>query len=197
VIARLALASLLSLSGCGYTDVHEVVLRQPQPRRTRQVEIYFANQTVPRPFYEIALLQAVGHGTDADAEDVGEALSQRAASLGCDAIVRTRIDQGYSIANAVGVCVRWAGRVKVVSQEGAARRGIAPAAPAPAHVASQPPPAQAAESGGAAAASRPTPIPPVAQPEPAQPDPSGPTPIPPAPSADPDAGPPPDEGTSL
>jgi hypothetical protein len=98
---------LLSLAGCGYTETHEVVLRAPSRPSGQPVEIYMHGQAPPRPFYEVALLQVVGHGSDANLEDVIKALTQRAASLGCDAIVRIQIDQGYSLTHGFGVCVHW------------------------------------------------------------------------------------------
>lgn len=53
------------------------------------------------------MVQAIGFGADANAEDVARALSERAAAQGCDAVVRTYVDVGYSRAHAAGVCVRW------------------------------------------------------------------------------------------
>ena len=105
--ALLALA--LGLAACGYTETHEVSLRAASPPTGRPVEVYMFGQTPPRPFYEVALLQVVGHGADANLEDVIRALTGRAASLGCDALVRIQVDQGYSLTHGFGVCVRWAG----------------------------------------------------------------------------------------
>ncbi len=105
--ALFVLACGVSSVGCGFTELHEVVLRKPGPPSAR-VEVYVGNQVPPRPFYEVALLQAVGHGGDANIEDTTRAIEQRAIVLGCDAVVKLRFDQGYSMANAVGVCVRWA-----------------------------------------------------------------------------------------
>jgi hypothetical protein len=116
------LAGVAGVSGCGYTETHEVQLRAPAPPSGRPVEVYMMGQPPPRPFYEVALLQVIGHGADANLEDVVKALTARASTLGCDALVRIGIDQGYSLAHGFGVCVRWA--------------AVAPApAPAPAPVA--------------------------------------------------------------
>jgi hypothetical protein len=69
-----------------------------------------ADMAIPaRPYYEIALIQAVGFGSESHPEDIAEALTEKAAKLGCDAVVRVFLDQGYSRANASGVCVRWVG----------------------------------------------------------------------------------------
>ena len=67
-------------------------------------------------------MQSIGFGADANAEAVAHALTDRAAAQGCDAVVRTYIDVGFSRAHAAGVCVRWLG-------PGAA--GPAPVLPAP------------------------------------------------------------------
>jgi hypothetical protein len=49
----------------------------------------------------------IGFGSDATPEDVAHALQEKAAQLGCDAVVRVFIDVGYSRANAAGVCVKY------------------------------------------------------------------------------------------
>jgi hypothetical protein len=133
VSGSLAFTLALALAGCGYTETHEVVLRAASPPTGRPVEVYMSGQPPPRPFYEVALLQVIGHGSDANLEDVIRALTQRAATLGCDALVRIQIDQGYSLSHGFGVCVRWAPGIAPVPAP-------APVAPAPAPA---PPPAPA------------------------------------------------------
>jgi hypothetical protein len=86
--------------------MHEVVLRSPGAPSPR-AEVYFADQAPPRPFYEVALLEAIGYGDDANLEDMADALAKRAGSLGCDAVVRVHVDQGWVRAHAFGVCIRW------------------------------------------------------------------------------------------
>jgi len=74
------------------------------------VELYLAEQAVPaRPYYDVAIVQAVGFGNEANPEDVTRALTERAATLGCDAVIRTTVDIGYSRAHAAGVCVKYTG----------------------------------------------------------------------------------------
>jgi len=102
--AALLLAPLLA--GCGHVETHAILLRQPGPP-TPGAQIYFADQQPPRPFFEAGLVQAVGYGDDANLEDVAHALARRAASLGCDAVVRVHVDQGWARAHGFGVCVRW------------------------------------------------------------------------------------------
>ncbi len=132
VRCALVALSLVLLAGCGYTEVHEVVLRVPGPPASHEPEIYVGGDAPRRPAYEIAILQAIGHGGDADIEDTTAALRVRAAQLGCDAVVKVHYDQGYSMSQAVGVCVRWATGVVASPPE------AAPAPPAPAP--SAPPP---------------------------------------------------------
>ena len=104
----LAVGSLLVAAGCGHTETHQAMLRAPEQPTGRTVELYMAEQPLPaRPFYEIALVQAVGFGNEAHPEDVARALTEKAGRLGCDAVLRTFIDQGYSRAHATGVCVKW------------------------------------------------------------------------------------------
>jgi hypothetical protein len=95
-----------SVTACGYTEVHEAVLRAPSPPTSR-VELYVGDQLPPRPFYEVALVQAMGYGSEAQIEDLSQALESRGRQLGCDALVRTRFDLGHSMAHGYGVCVKW------------------------------------------------------------------------------------------
>ena len=108
--AAALLASAPLLAGCGHTETHAALLRAPQPATTGSVELYVVDQAAPtRPFYEIALVQAIGFGADANPEDVTKGLATKAAALGCDAVVRVYIDMGYTRAHAAGVCVKYTG----------------------------------------------------------------------------------------
>jgi hypothetical protein len=98
----------LSLAGCGHSETHVAMLRAPQPSTGHPVELYLVDQATPtRPFFDIAIVQAIGFGTDATPEAVAHALTAKAEALGCDAVVRTSIDVGYSRAHAAGVCVKY------------------------------------------------------------------------------------------
>ena len=133
-LLAVALASC-PLAGCGYTEMHEVILRAPPvgPEARGPVEIYMLEQAPPRPWYEIALLQVIGHGSHANLEDVIHALTSRAAGLGCDAVVRIHVDQGYSMTHAFGACVRWSGASPVLERrpDGPGGAAAAPSAPVP------------------------------------------------------------------
>ena len=105
---RLLRAGLVFMAGCGHIETHQAMLRSAQAPTGKPVELYMADQPTPaRPFYEIALVQAIGFGSDAHPEDVARALTEKAGSLGCDAVIRSTIDIGYSRAHAAGVCVKW------------------------------------------------------------------------------------------
>jgi hypothetical protein len=107
-VASAALAALSAFAlGCGYTELHEVVLRAPTGPTARSPDIYMLGQAVPRGFYEVALLQVLGHGSEATLEDLIGALSVRGRQLGCDAIANIHFDQGYTMAHAYGVCVKY------------------------------------------------------------------------------------------
>lgn len=89
-------------------EVHQIYLREPTMQPRGQIEVYVVGGAPPRrPFYEVAYVQAIGHGSDADVEDVTRALGNRAARLGCDAIVRVHVELGATRAHASGVCVNW------------------------------------------------------------------------------------------
>ncbi len=128
VAALLGLGLTLgALSGCGYVEMHEAVLRPTTGPSSRPVELYVASQTPSRPYYEVALLQAFGYGSDADVEDLTNALRSRAQELGCDGLLRVHFDMGRSMAHGYGVCVRWSQTV-----QGTVQTTPAPAsAPAP------------------------------------------------------------------
>lgn len=98
-----------SLVACGHVETHEVVLRPPAAAATRDPDLYIEGRGPARPFYEVALLQVVGFGSNANPDDITMALLARAKVLGCDAIVRTHVDQGYARGNGFAVCVRWSG----------------------------------------------------------------------------------------
>jgi hypothetical protein len=135
-LLAVAASSLVALAGCGHVETHAAMLRAPQPRPDHAVELYVVDQAPPtRPFYDIAIIQAVGFGTDANPEDVARGLSEKAAALGCDAVVRVFIDVGYTRAHAAGVCVKYLGP----ALEGAAAGGPPPGLP-PAPPRNPPPP---------------------------------------------------------
>jgi hypothetical protein len=106
-LAAFAALASFALAGCGHTESHIAMLRTPQPRTGQPVELYVADHPPARPFYDIAIVQAIGFGSEANAEDITRTLTDRASLLGCDAVVRVFVDLGYSRAHASGVCVKF------------------------------------------------------------------------------------------
>lgn len=101
---------LAGVAGCGHVETHAALLRAPSSPSGARVELYLADQPAPtRSFYEIALVQAIGFGTEAHPDMIAAALTKKAGALGCDAVVHAFIDQGYTRAHAAGVCVKWLG----------------------------------------------------------------------------------------
>ena len=127
-----------ALVGCGHVETHDVLLRAPVAAASRDPDLYVEGHGPARPFYEVALLQVVGFGSHANPDDITTALLARARFLGCDAVVRAHVDQGYARANGFGVCVRWSGTE-------------APAVAAPPPVPAAPPPAPSAPAPSAPA----------------------------------------------
>jgi hypothetical protein len=107
-LAAVSVTCAIAITGCGHIETHHALLRAPQPKSNRPAELYMVDQAEPeRPFYEIALVQAIGFGSDANPEHVARALTDEGATLGCDAVIRVFIDLGYTRAHASGVCVKY------------------------------------------------------------------------------------------
>lgn len=146
-LAAFAAFAMGGLAGCGYTELYEVQLRAATDAPRPRVDVYMSEQTPPpRPVHDIALLQAMGYGTDAGLEALVHALVERGRALGCDAIYRVHVEQGYTMAHGYGVCVKYAGPDTASSapappRSAAAPRVIPPRAPAPATAPSAPMPA--------------------------------------------------------
>ncbi|MEO7113116.1 MAG: hypothetical protein ABI183_21940 [Polyangiaceae bacterium] len=136
---------LLVLAGCGSTEVHQIFLRQPSMIENREVEVYVAGAPPKRAYYDVAIVQTIGHGSDADVEHVTRALANRAGRLGCDAVVRVHVELGYGRAHGTGVCVVWA---KTSPAAAAPRNPVPPPAAAPTTPEPTPPPTTTDETGG-------------------------------------------------
>jgi hypothetical protein len=104
---RALLAFGYVMVGCGHTDVHSVTFRPGLPTGGGPCPLYLNGQATPTIGSDVALIQAVGHGSEATAEYVTEELARRGGQLGCDGIVRVQIQQGLSRTHAAGVCVTW------------------------------------------------------------------------------------------
>ena len=109
---RIILLSVLSLftAACGTTRTSRVVTGKESAPYSGEVKILMDGTPVPEGMQEVALVQAIGHGFHADLEHVIQGLRAEAATLGCDAVVRVKVDQGSTQASANGVCMRTASR---------------------------------------------------------------------------------------
>jgi len=92
----------------GHVDSHQALLRTAPPFE-RPAFVYVEGQMPPGEFYELGLVQTIGFGSDADAEELVRVLAHDAAEAGCQAVVRVAIDMGTTRAHASGVCVRFVG----------------------------------------------------------------------------------------
>jgi hypothetical protein len=105
-IRRLVLCTALLLTACGGTQTSLVVTGRPSASYTGQVAVIMDGATLPSNFEEVGIVQAIGHGDEADMPHVIEGLRQKAASLGCDTVIRVKVDQGVTIASGTGVAIR-------------------------------------------------------------------------------------------
>ena len=139
VLFALALAAV-SLAGCGHVETREMVLRPNELTEPKgRAEIYVGAQKPPRPVYEVALLQAFATGDSATLENLTGALAARAGQLGCDAVLRVRVDTGRGQSHAYGVCARY-GRSEAPASAPPEVAAPPPEAPEPAEAAPEPPP---------------------------------------------------------
>jgi hypothetical protein len=92
--------------GCGTTRTFHVMTGQPVAPRAETISVTMEGATPPVGFTEIAIVQAQCRGSHADLAHVIEGLRTEAQQLGCNAIVRVRVDQGSSNASGTGVCGR-------------------------------------------------------------------------------------------
>lgn len=104
--APIVLALSVALGACAHAESHAAMFREPRPP-VAAVEIVTADTPVTRPYTELGLVQAFGFGDAAASDEVLRELRAKAASLGCDGIIRVRFDVGYTRSHGAGVCVRW------------------------------------------------------------------------------------------
>jgi hypothetical protein len=96
----------IALVGCNATtETHEILLRQAPPP-THAATLFVDGERLDRPVDDIGLVQVFVWG------DLGERqtyvlLTERAAAIGCDAVVNARFDKGLTKSVATGTCVTW------------------------------------------------------------------------------------------
>jgi len=103
--AAVLTAALLPL-GCGSIETSRVMTGPPGAPYSGPVAVVMESAPPPPQFVEVAILQANGYGSRADLANVIAALQAEAQRLGCDAVIRVRVDQGYAQASGTGVCIR-------------------------------------------------------------------------------------------
>jgi hypothetical protein len=100
------LAYCLLLIACGVTETHSVVTGTAGAPRGGDVQILMGDEAPPGDMKEVALVQAIGRGTDADLEHVIAGLKTKALELGCTVVAKVKVDQGSATASGTGVCLR-------------------------------------------------------------------------------------------
>lgn len=95
----------LSLAGCGRLISDRAVTGRAYPAHHGAVRLFLENDPQPSNCEEIAIVRAVGTGSEATLESVFDGLRKEAQSVGANAVVRVRIDHGAGVAG-IGVAVR-------------------------------------------------------------------------------------------
>ena len=151
----IALLVLVFLTACSEVRTHHVVTGTPGAPTGGPVTTIMQGSPVPFAYREVAILQAVGTGGDADLEHVVRGLQKEAASLGADAVINIQIDQGSGQASGTGIAVRRVAGPPAGAPPPPPAPAPAPASPAPAPPApvqpSAAPPASAAPATSAPA----------------------------------------------
>lgn len=128
-----------TLAACDYTEAHDMLIRDSSEQSGRPVALFFAGESPRRPFREIAMLEVIGHGADADTAQVEYGLRQRAEEFGCDAVVRVHINQSFAMARGAGVCARYSSAESVACAPVPPLPGTGTCEAAPAYVQPLPP----------------------------------------------------------
>lgn len=105
MVRQIVLTLLLTgvLSACGRLQNHHVLTGSAGTPSTGPVRIVMEGGPLPDGFVEVAIVQSVGSGNKAALEPLVSGLKQEAQALGCNTVVRVRVDQGSQHATAVGV----------------------------------------------------------------------------------------------
>ena len=102
-----ALAALLvGVGACGTTELHHVVTGSVGPPRSGNVRFLMGDEPVPPELHEVAVLQVLGTGSNANRQRVLEGLEVDARALGCTVVAMIQIDRGVSVASGTAVCLR-------------------------------------------------------------------------------------------
>ena len=96
---------LAVLSGCVTLKAEHVITGTPRAPFAGEVKVVMENAPLTGEYEEVAILNSAGVGQDSTLPSVIKALQAEAASLGCNAVIRVRFDQGLTQASATGVAV--------------------------------------------------------------------------------------------
>jgi hypothetical protein len=97
----------LALAGCGdlYRYNYPIAERFSPPKGRPRV---FFGPELPRyRLRELAFVEAVGTGVDANADSVIAAMQDEAERYGADAIVGTRVDCGATQCHGLAIAIEW------------------------------------------------------------------------------------------
>ena len=101
----MALAALTAGCATRKMETHHFLTGRPAPAYTGPVRVFMEGAPLPGAYEEVALVQVLAWG-DQTVETLLPALQGRAASLGGDALILVRVDQGARQASVTGVAVR-------------------------------------------------------------------------------------------
>jgi hypothetical protein len=93
----------IASAGCASVEVHVARLRATEAPRVTDVPFL---TSVPVDVYDVAILQATA--VDDELPRALAALKRTARELGCDAVVRMRVETTGARAHVTGLCVRYA-----------------------------------------------------------------------------------------
>ena len=104
ILVLLGALAALRCAGGGL-KTHHFLTGAPGPVHRGQVHLFMEGAPLPARYEELGLVQVVGGGK-ANVAKLLPALQDEAASLGGDAVILVRVDQGAEHASATGVAVR-------------------------------------------------------------------------------------------
>ena len=99
-----ALALLLALAACATARSEHALIGSPGTAHDRAVAIFREGEEPPDDYEEVALVSATTGSPSTVA--LLALVQEEAARLGCDAVLRLRVDVGRESATAIGVAVR-------------------------------------------------------------------------------------------
>ncbi|MGZ3422091.1 MAG: hypothetical protein ACXVEE_29745 [Polyangiales bacterium] len=109
LLLSFALLASLSTIACGRVDTYRYALSRPTGVvSSSPPAVFLEGQTPQGGMEELAMVEAVGYGNKSDMGNVVRALQDEAARWGANAVVRVRVDCGYSTCHGWGVAVKLA-----------------------------------------------------------------------------------------